>query len=268
MVNALNSSQIRVAGTGRISRAILGTPLPVDSTTALAAAFVDCGYATDGFVLTQAKTNKEVAVWQSLETARLIPIKLVRTFKFELQQSNKTTLALAWGGHVVPAAGVPTGGAITIGTGGVLTTATAHGLAVGVTVTLATVVTSTGILALTTYYVIAVGSATTLTLSATAGGVALTTTAGTGTGLSSPSGAYQLVLDPLTAITDSIYVIDWYDGAVSQRIIVQQGSLLVLPVITATRQDSTAYAFEVQAIKPADGTDSVLVYGVDIAMVS
>jgi microcystin-dependent protein len=78
---------------------------------------------------------------------------------------------------------VTTGGAITIGTGGVLTTASAHGIVVGQVVQLATVVTSTGIAALTPYYVIAVGSTTTLTLSATINGAALTTTAGTGTGL-------------------------------------------------------------------------------------
>jgi hypothetical protein len=269
MASPLNSGQIRVAGTGVISRAPLGTVLPTDSTTALAAAYVNCGFATDGFVLTQEKKTKEVTVWQSLEVARLIPTLLTRKFKFELQQSNKTTLGLAWGGQVIPTAGVAVGGAITIGTAGVLTTATAHGLSVGAAVTLATVVTSTGILALTTYYVIAVGSSTTLTLSATVGGAALSTTAGTGTGLSTPSSAYQLQLTALNLIQDSIYVIDWADGAtVSQRIIIQQGSLLTMPTITATRQDSTAYAFEVQAIKPADGTDSVLVYGVDIAVVS
>jgi hypothetical protein len=263
MPNALNSGQIRVAGTGVISRAPLGTVLPTDSTTALAAAYVNCGYATDGFVLTQAKKTKEVTVWQSLEAARLIPIALTRTFKFELQQSNKTTLALAWGGTIVPLPGAAVGGAITIGTAGVLTTGSAHGLAVGNPVSLATVVTATGITATTVYYVIAVGSATTLTLSATLGGTALTTTAGTGTGLALAS-AYQLALTSLNLIADSIFVIDWADGIVSQRIIIQQGSLLTIPTITATRQDSTAYAFEVQAIKPADGTDSVLVYGVDV----
>lgn len=267
MPSPFNSGQIRVAGTGNIFRAPLGSTLPTDSTTALPASYVNVGYATNGFDVAQDRKTKEVTVWQSLEAARVIPVGLTRKFKFELQQTNKTTLALAWGGTIIPTAGTPVGGAITIGTGGVLTTATAHGLAVGATVTLATVVTSTGILALTTYYVIAVGSTTTLTLSATAGGVALTTTVGTGTGLSSPSGAYQLDLLDANTISDSIFVLEWLDGVTSQRIIIQQGALLSMPSIKYVRDDSVSYAFEVQAIRPADGSDSVLIYGVDIAAV-
>ena len=263
MPSALNSGQIRVAGTGRISRAPLGTALPTDSTTALSAAYVDCGYATNGFEVSQDLKTKEVSVWQSLEAARLIKTGLTRKFKFELQQSNKTTMGLAWGAQVVPLPGTPVGGAITIGTGGVLTTASAHGLSVGNPVSLATVVTSTGISANTVYYIITVGSSTTLTLSATLGGSALTTTAGTGTGLALAS-AYQLDLFDANQIPDAIYVIDWSDGIISQRIIIQQGALPSLPTIKHVRDDSVAYGIEVQAIKPADGTDSVLIYGVDV----
>ncbi|MET4780809.1 hypothetical protein [Glaciihabitans sp. UYNi722] len=268
MPSAYNSGQIRVAGTGNIYRAPLGTAVPTDSTTALSAAYVNVGYATNGFEVAQDRKTKEVTVWQSLEAARLIPTGLTRKFKFELQQSNKTTLALAWGGVIVPVTGTATGGAITIGTGGVLTTATAHGLAVGAPVSLATVVTSTGIVALTTYYVITVGSTTSLTLSATPGGTALTTTAGTGTGLTSPSGAYQLDLLDANTIADSIYVLEWFDGGTSQRIIIQQGSILTMPGIKYVRDDSVGYAFEVQAIKPQDGSDSVLIFGVDVAAVA
>jgi hypothetical protein len=267
MPTPYNSGQIRVAGTGNIFRAPLGSTMPVDSTTALSAAFVNVGYATNGFEVAQDRKTKEIPVWQSQEAARLLTTGLTRKFKFELQQTNKTTLGLAWGGVIIPVAGTPVGGAITIGTGGVLTSATAHGLAVGATVTLATVVGSTGILALTTYYVIAVGTTTTLTLSATSGGVALTTTAGTGTGLSSPSGAYQLDLLDANTLTDSIYVLEWLDGTTSQRIIIQQGATLSMPSIKYVKDDSVSYAFEIQAIKPADGSDSVLIFGVDVAAV-
>jgi hypothetical protein len=265
MASPYNSSQIRVAGTGNIYRAPLGSTLPTDSTTALPAAFVNVGYATNGFDVAQDRKTKEITVWQSPEAARLLTTFLTRKFKFELQQTNKTTLGLAWGGTIIPTAGTPVGGALTIGTGGVLTTATAHGLTVGTAITLATVVTSTGIVALTTYYVTAVTS-TTLTLSATVGGVALTTTAGTGTGLS-PAGAYQLDLLDANTLTDSIYVLEWLDGAVSQRIIIQQGATLSMPVIKYVKDDSVGYAFEIQAIRPADGSDSVLIYGVDVAAV-
>jgi lysophospholipase L1-like esterase len=86
---------------------------------------------------------------------------------------------------VSTAANTAAGGSVTIGTGGVLTTATAHGLFVGQQVQLATASTATGIAALTTYYIIAVGSSTTLTLSTQISGTALTTTTGTATGLTS-----------------------------------------------------------------------------------
>jgi hypothetical protein len=159
--------------------------------------------------------------------------------------------------------GTPVGGAITIGTAGVLTTASAHGLSVGNPVALATVVTSTGISALTVYYVINVGSTTTLTLSATVGGVALTTTAGTGTGLALAQ-AYQLDLLDIWTWSDGIYVFDVQDGTISQRIIVQVGAVLTMPTIKYVKDDSTSYNMEIQAIKPADGTDSIIIYGVDV----
>lgn len=262
----LNSGQIRVAGTGAFWKAPLGTPIPTDSVTAWNAGFVNLGYATDGFTMTQDLKTNPVTGWQAREDLRLIVTALNRKFAFELLQSSKDTLSLAWGGATILAvAGTAVGGSVTIGTGGVLTTATPHGLAVGAAVQLATVVTSTGIVALTTYYVIAVGSTTTLTLSATQGGVALTTTAGTGTGLT-PMGGYQLKIPDASTVTEFILGIDWSDGAVSQRIIIQRASSLTLPAIKSVRTDGIRYATEVQALKPADGTDSVLVYGFDQAV--
>lgn len=266
MVSPYNSSQIRVAGIGNVYRAPLGTAVPTDSTTALPAAYVNIGFATNGFEVMQDRKTKEITVWQSMEAARLITTGLTRKFKFELQQTNKTTLGLAWGANIIPLPGAAVGGSITIGTGGILTTATAHGLAVGSAVSLATVVTSTGIIALSTYYVIAVTS-TTVTLSATLGGTALTTTSGTGTGLAL-AGAYQLDLLDGNTLVDSIYVLEWLDGTISQRIIIQQGATLTMPGIKYVKDDSMAYAFEIQAVKPADGTDSVLIFGLDVAAVS
>jgi hypothetical protein len=268
MVSNYNSGQIRVAGKGDIWAAPLGTPYPTDSTTALNAAFVNLGYATNGFEMTQEKKTKEIVVWQSLEPARLVPIGMIRKFKFELQQTNKATLGLAWGGVVVPVAGAAVGGSVTIGTGGVLTTSTAHGLSVGAAVTLATVTGSTGVVALTTYYVVAVGSTVILTLAATAGGTALTTTAGSATGLSL-AGAYAIQVLDQNLVADRTYVIEWQDGlSVSQRIVIPQGTVLTMPMIKSVRDDSTAYMFEIQAIKPADGSSSVQPFGVDVATAS
>jgi hypothetical protein len=85
MASPYNSSQIRVAGTGNIYRAPLGSTLPTDSTTALPAAFVNVGYATNGFDVAQDRKTKEITVWQSPEAARLLTTFLTRKFKFELQ---------------------------------------------------------------------------------------------------------------------------------------------------------------------------------------
>lgn len=69
--------------------------------------------------------------------------------------------------------------------GDLVTTPTAHGLAVGDKVSVASVTTTTGITAATTYYVKTAPSSTTLTLSATSGGSTLAlTTNGTGGALS------------------------------------------------------------------------------------
>jgi hypothetical protein len=263
MPNALNSGQIRVAGTGAFWKAPLGTTLPTDSVSAWGGSFVNLGYATDGFEVNQDKKTQGIDAWQTREDVRLLTLSLVRKFKFELLQSNQAVAAMAWGGVVSTSTGTTVGGAITIGTGGVLTTATPHGLSIGAPVTLATVTTSTGITALTTYYVIAVGSSTTLTLSTTVGGSALTTTSGTGTGLT-PVGAYSIDLPDV--YPDFILGIDWNDGVTSQRIIIQQASILTPPTIKGTKTNAVRFPFEVQAIRPADGTRSVLIYGFDPAV--
>ena len=62
--------------------------------------------------------------------------------------------------------------------------------------------------------------------------------------------------------------IDWSDGTLNQRIIVQKAHQDVLPTIKSVRTDGIRYAISVQANKPADGSASVLVYGSDSAMTS
>lgn len=262
----LNSSQIRIAGTGAIWKAPLGTVLPTDSVSAWNASFVNLGYATDGFTLKQDKKTQGVTAWQTLAQVRLITSELLRTFSFELLQTNKDTLALAWGGATIAAvAGAAVGGAITIGTNGALTTATAHGLVVGTAVQLGTVVTATGITALTTYFVISVPTTTTLVISATSGGAALTNTSGTGT-LLTTVGGYNLDITAADNPPNFILGIDWSDGSTSQRIILGAAALSTLPTIKSMRTDAIRYAFDVQALAPADGSDSVVVYGLDSAV--
>lgn len=98
---ALSSAEVRVAGTGHIFKAPLGTTTPTTSTATLDAGFVELGYATNGFTLTQALATTQVTAWQTLDPIRTIVTGLVRTFGFELQQTNTETLALAWGGATI-----------------------------------------------------------------------------------------------------------------------------------------------------------------------
>jgi hypothetical protein len=183
-MTGINSGEVRVAGSGAMWKAPLGTTLPTDSTTAWGAAFVNLGYATDGFKVTQNLKTQGISAWQTIEQVRLIATELIRSISFESIQSNTATVGLAWGG--------------------------------------ATITPTTG-------------------------------------------GAYSMSV-PGGQLTDFILGIDWNDGTTTQRLIVQHASLLALPTITYTRTDAVKYPLDVQALKPADGTNSILVYGVDAAV--
>lgn len=108
--STLDATQIRVAGTGAIWKAPVGSAAPTDSVTALDPAFHNLGFAANGFTVTPSLKTTPVTGWQSLQPLRNIITELTRKLAFELQQSNVDTVALAWGGTVVPG----TGGAYTV----------------------------------------------------------------------------------------------------------------------------------------------------------
>lgn len=95
---ALNPGNVRVAGTGSLWKAPLGTTLPTDSTTAWGAGFVNLGFATNGFTLTQDVKKQDITAWQTLTPVRSIFTSLVRKLAFESLESNINTVPLAWGG--------------------------------------------------------------------------------------------------------------------------------------------------------------------------
>jgi hypothetical protein len=264
----LNSGQVRVAGTGRLYKAVAGTPIPTDSIAAWNAGFTDIGYATDGFTMVQDFKTKDVTAWQALEPLRLIVTALNRSFQFELQQSNKDTLALAWGGAAItPVPGTSLGTVAIAITTGVLTVSATHSLNVGDMVQLQGVTGGAPLASATTYYVQSTPSGTTLTLALTSGGASIaTTTSGTATGIIKVTGSYELAIPDPSTIAPFILGIDWSDGATSQRLIIQRAMLTKLPTVKFSRMDSVSYAIEIQALKPVDGTNSVLVYGVDTAV--
>lgn len=182
----LNATEVRVAGSGALWRAPLGTTLPTDSATAWGTGFVNLGYATDaGFSIKQALSTTSIPGWQTLDPLRILVTGLVRTLGFELQQTNADTLSLAWGGATI------TPGA---------------------------------------------------------------------------AGAYTLELPDPSEVLESIIGIDWNDGDTSQRIIVQRASMTSLPELKFGRTGAVTYPLEFQPLAPADGTKSILIYGIDTAV--
>ena len=271
MAAGLDPSQVRIAGTGTILRAALGTPLPTDSIMAWDPAFVNLGYMLDGFTLAQALKTVDLLAWQTTEPVRTINTSLIRNLTFEMLQSNKTTVGFAYGGGtVVPTPGVSLGTVAVAITTGVLTVSAAHLLNVGDRVQLGAVTGGAPLLAATTYFVASVPTGTTLTVAATLGGAFIpTTTSGTSTSITKVTGAYAITIPDVTSVADFILGIDWSDGPlVSGRLVIPQGHQDTLPTIKSVRTDGTRYAMSVQVIKPADGGQSIRPYGVDLAMTS
>lgn len=261
----LDTTQVRIAGTGAVWKAPLGSVLPTDSTTAWDPAFKHLGYAHDGFTATPNFKTMLISGWQKLAPLRQITTEFDYKLGFELLQTNKDTLALSWGGATITS-NPPTLGTVTIAiTTGVLTVSAAHNLAVGDPVQLGTMTNGAPLLAATTYYVQSVPTSTTLTLALTAGGASIvTTTAGSSTSIVK-MGPYALAI-PADPSTGFALGIDWSDGATNGRIVVPNAVLLTMPTIKAGRLDAIRYAFEIQTLVPADGSGPVKVYGSDIAV--
>lgn len=91
----LKSSEVRVAGTGELFLAPVGTAAPTDTATALPAAWVGYGYTTeDGVVLSKSVEREGVAAWQSTTPVRYITTGQEFTVQTTLLQSNEDTVAL------------------------------------------------------------------------------------------------------------------------------------------------------------------------------
>jgi hypothetical protein len=131
-----------------------------------------------------------------------------------------TTNALIGVGQSVTGAGIPSGTTVAsttlangllssvavTGIAGQCSCTSTSGLYVGQTVTVAGTNTgsATGITSGVTYYIIATNYSTTFTLSATSGGAAITTTAGSTTGLTFTIGNYQKIVLSAAATTSGI----------------------------------------------------------------
>ncbi|AXI78054.1 phage tail tube protein [Peterkaempfera bronchialis] len=98
-----NSSEIRVAGSGRILVAAAGAEAPTDFTTDWdPAVWTDLGYtSTDGVTFGKKDKLDPIETWQSISPARYVYESRDLTLKFSLLQFNEDTLPFFMGGSTV-----------------------------------------------------------------------------------------------------------------------------------------------------------------------
>ncbi|GAA3811558.1 phage tail protein [Streptomyces phyllanthi] len=96
-----NSNEIRVAGSGRVLIANLGTAPPKDTTVDWAG-WKDLGYTTtDGVKISKKDKLDPIDTWQSVSAARFVYSDRDLSFKFQLLQLNEDTLPFFFGGGSV-----------------------------------------------------------------------------------------------------------------------------------------------------------------------
>ncbi|NEA37797.1 phage tail protein [Streptomyces sp. SID11385] len=102
-----NSSEIRIAGTGRILVAPAGTPAPTEFSADPAAdwdskVWRDLGYtSTDGVTFSKKDKLDPVETWQAVSPARFVYSDRDLTLKFAMLQFNEDTLPFFMGGDIV-----------------------------------------------------------------------------------------------------------------------------------------------------------------------
>ncbi|TQF03932.1 phage tail protein [Kitasatospora acidiphila] len=101
-VTGQTTSQIRVAGTGHLYIAPVGTAAPTDVTTAWGAGWQDLGFTDESGVVVGKKDSWDsINLWQTTVPARMVPKSRAFTAKFTLEQINAVTLPLWAGGGTV-----------------------------------------------------------------------------------------------------------------------------------------------------------------------
>lgn len=91
----LVSGQVRVAGTGELFLAPVGTVLPTTATGALNAAFAGYGYTTeDGVTLSKSVEREGIPAWQSTTPVRYLTTGQELTAALTFLQSNEDILKL------------------------------------------------------------------------------------------------------------------------------------------------------------------------------
>jgi hypothetical protein len=101
----LDATEVRVGVEGHLYVAPLGTTMPTDVTTALAAAWVELGYTETGPSMSVDTEREDFVPWQSKNPVRSVVTGQTMTSTFTLWQRNSDTLKLAFGGGTVTLSG-------------------------------------------------------------------------------------------------------------------------------------------------------------------
>lgn len=98
---ALNSANVRVAVTGALSVAPVGTTAPADSVAALNAAFKDLGYVSDdGVTETRGRSTNTIRGWQNADVVREVVTESDFKLQATLIETKKETVELFYGSTV------------------------------------------------------------------------------------------------------------------------------------------------------------------------
>lgn len=101
---ALVADEVRVAITGELFSAPLGTTAPTDATTALPAAFIGHGYVSeDGVTESWEDSVDNIVAWQGATTVRAARTESTLTLACSLIQTRGSNLELFYPGSVVEA---------------------------------------------------------------------------------------------------------------------------------------------------------------------
>lgn len=104
----LNATQVRVAITGELYKAPLGSPAPTDSVTALAPAYIGLGYVSDdGVTESWDDSVEKIVAWQNATTVRSATTESTGSLQLKLIQTNVAVLEAYYRGSRVtrPTAG-------------------------------------------------------------------------------------------------------------------------------------------------------------------
>jgi hypothetical protein len=107
---ATDASNVNVAVTGGVYFAPLATALPVDTTTALAVAFLEVGFlGEDGVTQSIGDSNTAIKAWQNASVVRRIQTEHTLTFKFTMIETNANSLAAYYGTYAAGVAQIKAG---------------------------------------------------------------------------------------------------------------------------------------------------------------